>query len=339
MRCASSAPRRRARRSAGCRGAAASSSRIPVSAMLVTPMPATRPRARARAPRAPRRPRHASSASGATSRTRGDLLPWRRRVAVGELVAVRSTTAALQAEVPTSMPEQERSRLRCLRRRRPATATRSPSAPTGPRPVRNEQGVTAGHGRPASVPAPSTTMTTAKPAGNSTEPPPGAMRWARKKGAAAAGSSSSTRAVGAGRARLGVARAALDAAAAPCPSPGRASRLPRRRSRSRPTRAGSRGRSAPAARRSGSPRRSRAGPGRDEDGVARARRRERVQRVEHRVGVLRRRPSRRACPLGTSSRQPTCDLGAGRARRGSATPRSCRRRRPRCSRAKALSGW
>ena len=222
---------------------------------------------------------------------------------------------------------------------RQARATRSPSARDGPAPHgvrgRRRRGLTS---RPASVPAPSMTMTTAKPAGSCAEPPPGATRWALKKGAAAAGSSSATAPSARTPRRASASRAARSTLASATSQPRPSVAPARRRSRSPPTRAGSRGRSAPAARRSARPRRSR--------GARRRGRRSRRRRSPRRGSA--RRAARRGPGRAPSARSvSSVDVLApadGHLRAGSRAATTIHasvlpKARPRCSRAKAPSGW
>ena len=138
---------------------------------------ATRPSGARRARRAPRRRTASNSASASTSAPVGHALPGRRRLAVGALDARRaSTTAALQAEVPTSMPEQEVGHARSGAPR-PAAGRRSPRAsPSSAARARAAWGTSTVSPRPRaaarrprrSVPAPSATTRIAKPRSSST---------------------------------------------------------------------------------------------------------------------------------------------------------------------------
>src|SRR6185295_8118665 len=120
-----------------------------------------------------------------------DRLPWRRHLAQGQLDPARIDDLCLAGRGADVDPEQQLVH-GDPRGGRQTRATRSPSALTGPAAWGTSRASPRVTSRPASAPAPSTTMTTAKPAGSSTEPPAGATRCAVKNGAEAAGSSSVT---------------------------------------------------------------------------------------------------------------------------------------------------
>src|SRR3954464_5625848 len=122
---------------------------------------------------------------------RRDRLPRGRHLAVGELDPAGVDHRGLAGRGADVDPEQQLHQ-EATAGGRQAMTTRSPSTSTGPAAWGTSSASPRVTSRPARVPAPSTTRTTAKPAGSWTGPSAGAMRWAVKNAAAAAGRSSDT---------------------------------------------------------------------------------------------------------------------------------------------------